>query len=203
MQLSDPLSTPQLQGTASVLTKRQTSMRSSQKHFLHMLVYRNYTTFCKLTNRVCLTLVLTSTKSSLTSKRLFHAKKFNTCKLSNALKCLSIPWRTKRMTKLIRVKSTLWVISRWDLKLQSTSLAETHAAGQRSKLQRTINANVLSFCFKDWLEAEPCKIWCSRAKKNVLIWSQSYAPPKNGELNLNYLKKKSFSKTIRRELWMV
>jgi hypothetical protein len=154
-------------GMDSVLIKRQTSMRFNLKHFLPMLVCRSFTTFCKRTSQVCSTLVLMSTRSSSILKRLFHAKKYNTCKLFSELKCSSILWKTKRMIKLIKDKLTLWVILRWDHRLLFTNSVETHEAGLRSKLQRTINANVPSFCYKDWFVAEPCKIWCSKAKRNV------------------------------------
>jgi hypothetical protein len=192
---------PLSQEMASVLIKKQTSMRFSLKLFLPMLVCRNYTTFCRQTNLVYSTLVLTLTRSSSTSKRLFHEKRSNTCKLFSAPKFSSILWKTKRTIKPIKVKSTLWVISRWDHKPPFTNSAETHEPERRSKLQRMINENVLLFCYKDWFAAEPCKIWCSRVKRSVLIWSPSYVQLKNGEPNLSFLKKKSYSKTTRRELW--
>jgi len=73
-----------------------------------MLDFKSYTTFCKQTNLVFLTLALTLTRSSLISKRLFHARKCNTCKPFSGLRYLSILLKMRRTIKLIKVKSTSW-----------------------------------------------------------------------------------------------
>jgi hypothetical protein len=192
MQLLDPLCMLQSQEMVWVLIKRQTNMRYSPKLYLPMLVCRNFTTFCRQTNRVCLILALTSTRSSSTSKRRSHARKSNICKLFSVPKYLLTLWKTRRTIKPTKARSTLWEIWRWDHKLQYTNSAETHEAEQKSKLPRMTSGNVPLFCYNDWFVEEPCKIWCSKAKKNVLIWSLSYAPRKNGEPNRSFLKKKSF-----------
>jgi len=110
MHRLDQLFTLQSQEMDWALTRKQTNMKYSLRLFLHTQDSKNFTTFYKPIKLVFLIPKSMLTKSSLTSKNHFLEKRSPICKLFRKLKHLLTLLRTKKMIKLTKTRSILWVI---------------------------------------------------------------------------------------------
>ena len=189
--------------TVSRLIRRPTSTRCSLRHCPHIRVLRSWADRCHPRYSSRRSASISSNLTTWASWREESLSIWSSLRKQRLPSRLRSKWRRSRMTRSrSRPRSIRLRFDHLRRNISSLIGNVTIQSGIRLRTRKTRGWE-LSYSYRDSLEEEPSKTWCSKARKRDWIWSPSWEPPRSGRSRVETRRRGIFSRATRRESSMV